>query len=63
MRARPLEERIATARRFAREVLPLLADGRLRPTIDATFPLARIAEAHALLETNGTTGKVVLTIA
>ena len=62
MRSRPLEERIAVARRFAAEVLPRLADGTVRATVDAVFPLARIAEAHALLESNATTGKVVLTM-
>ena len=62
MRARALEERIATARRFAAEALPLFGAGALRATVDAVFPLARIAEAHALLESNATTGKVVLTL-
>ena len=62
MRARPLEERIAVARRFAAEVVPMLADGRVRPTVDATYPLAAVAAAHARLESNDTTGKLVLTV-
>jgi NADPH:quinone reductase-like Zn-dependent oxidoreductase len=57
MRARPLEERIATALRFADEVVPLLASGAVRATIDRTFPLAQIAEAHALLESNARWGR------
>ena len=61
MRARPLEERIAVARRFAAEVLPLLAAGAVRPTIDRTYPLADIAAAHERLESNETVGKVVIT--
>jgi putative PIG3 family NAD(P)H quinone oxidoreductase len=61
MRARPLEERIAVARRFAAEVLPLLAGGAVRPTIDRTYPLADIAAAHERLESNETVGKVVIT--
>ena len=62
LRSRALDERIAVTEAFAREVLPLLADGRLRPRIDATFTLERIAQAHALVEGNGTIGKVALTI-
>ena len=60
MRARPLEERIATTRRFAAEVGPLLERGAVRPVIDAVYPLAEIARAHERLESNDTFGKVVL---
>ncbi len=62
MRARPLEERITTARRFAHEVLPLLAAGTVRPTIDRIFPIEEAAAAHEHLETDATTGKVVLRV-
>ena len=62
MRSRPLEERIATAARFAREGVPLLADGRVRATIDATYPLEEANAAYALLASNRTTGKIVLTV-
>ena len=62
MRARPLEERIATARRFAREVVPLLAAGVVRPTVDRVFPLDAAAEAHRYLEQDASTGKVVLRV-
>jgi NADPH:quinone reductase-like Zn-dependent oxidoreductase len=62
MRARALEERIVVARRFAAEVVPLLAAGTVRPTVERVFPLAQIAEAHRLLESNATVGKVVLSI-
>ncbi len=62
MRARPLEERIATARRFAAEVLPWLADGTVRPTVDRVLPLEQAAEAHRVLESDATTGKVVLAV-
>jgi NADPH:quinone reductase-like Zn-dependent oxidoreductase len=62
MRARPLEERIATARRVAAEVLPWLADGTVRPTVDRVLPLEQAAEAHRVLESDATTGKVVLAV-
>lgn len=63
LRARPLEERIAVTRRFEAEVVPLFASGVLRAVVDRVFDLADIAEAHALLESNATFGKVVLRIA
>ncbi|MDF1505589.1 NAD(P)H-quinone oxidoreductase [Roseisolibacter sp. H3M3-2] len=62
MRARPLEERIATAMRFGDEVVPLLASGAVRATLDRTFPLGEIAAAHELLESNATVGKVGILI-
>ncbi|GLC23968.1 NAD(P)H-quinone oxidoreductase [Roseisolibacter agri] len=62
MRARALEERIVTMRRFADEVVPLLASGAMRPTIDRIFSLQEIVAAHERLESNETVGKVVLTV-
>lgn len=60
LRSRPIEERIAVTQDFAREVVPWLASGAVTMRIDARFPLARIAEAHALLEGNQTIGKVAV---
>ncbi len=60
LRARSLEEKIQVTQTFAAEVVPLLADGTLRTTIDSVFPLADIAKAHARLESNETFGKVVV---
>lgn len=60
LRARALEEKIQATQSFAAEVVPLLADGTLRTTIDSVFKLAEIAKAHARLESNGTFGKVVV---
>lgn len=61
LRSRPLEERIAVTQAFSREVLPWLASGQLTMRVDATFPLEQIADAHALLESNRTIGKVAIT--
>ena len=60
LRARSLDEKIQVTRAFAAEVVPLLASGVLRPTIDSRFPLAEIGKAHARLESNETVGKVVV---
>jgi NADPH:quinone reductase len=60
LRARALEEKIEVTRKFAAEVVPLLASGVLRPNIDSVFKLAEIGKAHQRLESNETFGKVVV---
>lgn len=60
LRARSLEEKIRVTRAFASEVVPLLANGSLRPTIDSRFPLEEIADAHRRLESNQSAGKVIV---
>jgi putative PIG3 family NAD(P)H quinone oxidoreductase len=60
LRARPLEEKIAATQAFARQVVPLLASGAIKPVIDSDFALAEVQQAHARLESNQTFGKVVL---
>ncbi|MDO9354982.1 MAG: NADP-dependent oxidoreductase [Solirubrobacteraceae bacterium] len=44
------------------ELAALVEAGTLRPTIAATFPLDRVADAHALGEQGSTAGKIVLTV-
>ena len=60
LRSRPLEEKIAALQGFAREVLPLFADGRIRPIVDETFPMADAAGAHRRMEADQNFGKIVL---
>jgi len=60
LRHRPLEEKILAARLLARHVLPLLADGRVRPVVDAVLPMREAAEAHRRLEAGEVFGKLVL---
>lgn len=43
-------------------VLPLVADGRLSPIVDRTFPLAEAAQAHRYLDRREQFGKVVLVV-
>lgn len=45
-----------------RAIAALVETGALRAHIEATFPLAEAAKAHALGETGRTTGKIVLTV-
>jgi NADPH2:quinone reductase len=62
LRARSLEEKAAATAVFAKDVVPLLASGKIKPVIDSVFALEQIAEAHRRLESNVTFGKVVLTL-
>lgn len=62
LRARSLSEKIEITTAFAREVVPLLAQGTVQPVIDSVFPLDQIQDAHRRLESNETFGKVVLTM-
>jgi NADPH:quinone reductase-like Zn-dependent oxidoreductase len=48
-------------RRFAAEMLPLVAQGRLRPLVDRVFPFEQLPAARALMEANAHVGKIVIT--
>ncbi len=60
LRMRPLEEKIAVTQQFKKHVLPLLADGRVRPIVDRVLPLEEVSEAHRYMESNANFGKIVL---
>ncbi len=62
LRPRSIEEKAALARALREKVWPLLDAGRVRPRIDATFPLAEAAKAHELMEKSSHIGKIMLTI-
>ncbi|MDE2571954.1 MAG: NAD(P)H-quinone oxidoreductase [bacterium] len=62
LRGRPFEQRCAAIQAFAREVVPLLARGAVKPIVDRTFPLARLADAHRAMEANVNFGKIVIEI-
>ena len=62
LRTRSLAEKVAITDAFKAEVLPLFADGRLKPIVDATYPIADAAAAHDYVAANKNFGKVVLKI-
>ena len=60
LRSRPLEEKASLTQALAREVVPLLADGRLVTVVDEVLPMEQIREAHQRMESNRTFGKILL---
>jgi putative PIG3 family NAD(P)H quinone oxidoreductase len=60
LRPRPLEEKIAATQAWARDVLPLVAAGRVKPVVDEVLPAARAREAHERMDRNESFGKLVL---
>ncbi|HMH88090.1 MAG TPA: NAD(P)H-quinone oxidoreductase, partial [Steroidobacteraceae bacterium] len=62
LRSRTVAQKAAVADAVRKNVWPLLAAGKVRPVIFATFPLAEAGEAHRLMETSNHIGKIVLTL-
>ncbi len=60
LRARPLEEKAAAVQAFAKEVVPMLADGRLEPMIDSVYDVDDIRAAFDRLAERGKRGKVLV---
>jgi putative PIG3 family NAD(P)H quinone oxidoreductase len=60
LRARPLEEKAATARAMERSVLPLLASGAVRVPVAQTYPLSQAPAAYEHFRGGGKLGKIVL---
>jgi NADPH:quinone reductase len=61
LRPRSVAEKGAIATNLREHVLPLLEAARVKPLIDATFPLAEAADAHRRIEADHV-GKIVLTV-
>jgi len=45
---------------FRRDILPALADGRIKPLVDQVFHFAELAQAKAMMEGNSHVGKIVI---
>jgi putative PIG3 family NAD(P)H quinone oxidoreductase len=61
LRSRPPEEKAAICAAVVEHVWPLVADGRIRPVVHTTLPLAEAGKAHALMEASDNVGKILLT--
>ena len=62
LRPRTVAQKAEIARELEAKVWPLLAAGKCRPLIHATFPLVEAAEAHRMMESSVHTGKIILTV-
>lgn len=62
LRSQPEVVKASLAAALEAEVLPALADGRARVTLDSVYPLAAVADAHQYVEDNRNLGKVVLSL-
>jgi len=60
LRSRTPAEKAETVVAFARDVLPLLADGGVHPVVDRVYPAAAAAEAQRRMESGQNFGKLVL---
>ncbi len=60
LRARPLEQKAATARALEREVLPRFERGDLRVPVAETFALDDVAAAYDQFAAGGKLGKIIL---
>lgn len=56
------EQRAATVRGFIVDLLPAIADGRIKPLVDRVFPFDQLVQAKALMESNAHTGKLVVSL-
>jgi NADPH2:quinone reductase len=62
LRPRSAAEKAIIAEALFARVWPLLSEGRCKPVIDSTFPLAEAGKAHARIESSAHIGKIVLTV-
>ena len=62
MRPRTTAQKAAIAADLRAKVWPVLNAGRCAPVVHATFPLARVDDAHRLMESSAHIGKIVLTL-
>jgi putative PIG3 family NAD(P)H quinone oxidoreductase len=61
LRPRPPEEKAEIVAQTVEHVWPMIASGRVRPIVHATFSLTDVAQAHQVLEDSSHVGKVLLT--
>ena len=62
LRTRPVAFKTRVAQELEAQVWPLIAAGKIRVVTGRTFALNDAAQAHALMESAGHTGKILLTV-
>ena len=63
LRTRPVTEKAIVMAQLEENVWPKIASQEIQPIIEAVFPITEIADAHDLVASDVTTGKVILTVA
>ena len=62
LRSRTPENKSEIRDSLAINVWPMFEDGRLKPVVSKTFPLAEAAAAHAFMESASHSGKIMLQV-
>ena len=62
LRARPLSEKAEVMSRLEEKVWPLIEAGQIQVIVDQTFEIANASDAHDLVASDQTVGKVILTL-
>jgi putative PIG3 family NAD(P)H quinone oxidoreductase len=62
LRARPADEKATIVAAVREHVWPLIEAGRVRPVVNARFPIEHAADAHRLMESSTHVGKILLTV-
>ncbi len=62
LRPRTNADKAAMVAAIETNVMPLIRDGKVKPLIDATFPLEKASEAHTRMESSQHIGKIVLVV-
>lgn len=62
LRARPVAEKAALMAELEKNLWSHFASGQIAPVIEAVFPIEKASEAHGLIASDSTTGKVILQV-
>ena len=62
LRTRPVEEKAVVMAQLLEKVWPKIESGEIKPIVDTVFPIEEVEKAHALVESDETIGKVVMSV-
>ena len=62
LRARPLSEKAEVMRQLEEKVWPKIESAEIKPIVDRVFPVSDASDAHDLVATDTTIGKVILAV-
>ena len=62
IRARPVAEKEEVMSQLYKQVWPKIESGEIKPIVDTVFPIEQVEDAHKLVSSDATIGKVVLSV-